>query len=109
MLPMAVMLAALLSGCSDSAQLPETAAVGPQPTLPSPTSTLIPTVRIADAKPWPEGAKPAPAAGFAVEAFARNLDHPRWLHVLPNGDVLVAETNAPERPDAGKGLKGIVF
>lgn len=41
--------------------------------------------------------------------FASDLDHPRWLYVLPNGDVLVAETNAPPRPDDGKGIRGLVF
>ena len=52
---------------------------------------------------------PTAAEGLAVTAFARGLDHPRWLYVLPNGDVLVAETNAPKRPDDGKGLKGWFF
>jgi glucose/arabinose dehydrogenase len=103
------LLAGALAGCSESAKLPETAGVGPEPTLPKPNQTFIPTVRIADAKGWPEGAKPKASAGFAVEAFARDLAHPRWLHVLPNGDVLVAETNAPERPDEGQGIKGMVF
>jgi glucose/arabinose dehydrogenase len=50
-----------------------------------------------------------PAEGTTVTAFARGLDHPRWLYVLPNGDVLVAETNAPERPDDAKGIKGFFF
>jgi glucose/arabinose dehydrogenase len=49
---------------------------------------------------------PTPAAGLKVTAFATGLDHPRWLHVLPNGDVLVAETNAPERPESGQGIIG---
>jgi glucose/arabinose dehydrogenase len=40
---------------------------------------------------------------------ATELDHPRWLYVLPNGDVLVAETNAPERPEDSKGLKGFAM
>jgi glucose/arabinose dehydrogenase len=44
-----------------------------------------------------------------VAAFASGLDHPRWLYVLPNGDVLVAETNAPPKPDDGLGLKGWVM
>jgi glucose/arabinose dehydrogenase len=43
---------------------------------------------------------------MSVAAFASGLDHPRWLHVLPNGDVLVAETNAPPRPDDAVGIKG---
>ncbi len=92
-----------LIGCERS-QLPPHADVGPQPTLPEPTTTVLPTVNIAPAKGWPDGATPTPAAGLAVNAFANGLDHPRWLYVLPNGDVLVAETNGPPR-DA-KGIKG---
>jgi glucose/arabinose dehydrogenase len=105
----AVAAALMLAACGDSAQLPEGAAVGPNPTLPPPNQTLIPTVDVAPAKGWPDGATPKAASDLAVRAFARGLDHPRWLHVLPNGDVLVAETNAPPRPEEGKGLKGMVF
>ncbi|MBC7366165.1 MAG: sorbosone dehydrogenase family protein [Undibacterium sp.] len=79
---------------------------GPQPALPAPEHAFIPTVHIAPAQGWPEGVTPTAAAGFAVGAFATGLDHPRWLYVLPNGDVLVAETNAPPKPDDGKGIKG---
>jgi len=82
---------------------------GPQPTLPAPEKKLIPTVRVAPAKPWPTGTAPAAAAGLAVNAFATGLQHPRWLLVLPNGDVLVAETNAPPRPEDSKGLKGALM
>ena len=49
---------------------------------------------------------PQSAPGTQVVAFARGLDHPRWLYVLPNGDVLVAESNAPPNPEDGKGIKG---
>jgi glucose/arabinose dehydrogenase len=80
--------------------------MGPNPALPAPAKTAIPTVKVAPAKGWSAGQKPTPAAGLAVNAFADNLQHPRWLCVLPNGDVLVAETNAPERPEEGKSLKG---
>ena len=52
---------------------------------------------------WADGAQPTPASGLAVTAYARDLDHPRWLYVLPNGDVLVAETNAPPKPDEAPG------
>jgi glucose/arabinose dehydrogenase len=94
----------------ETAQLPETATVGPHPTLASPNQRWIPTVDIAPAKGWPSGAKPVPAKGLSVNAFATGLDHPRWLYVLPNGDVLVAESNGPaDRPEDGKGLKGVVF
>jgi glucose/arabinose dehydrogenase len=101
-----MVIAAGLSGCGDVAQLPASAGVGPNPTLPPPVHTLITTVNIAPADGWPAGAKPESAPGTAVSAFAADLDHPRWIYVLPNGDVLVAETNAPPKPDDGKGIKG---
>jgi hypothetical protein len=94
----------------DTAKLSETASLGPSPTLPEPTKSLVPTVNIAYAEGWPEGGKPIPASGLEVNAFATGLDHPRWLYVLPNGDVLVAESNAPaDRPEEGKGVKGKVY
>ena len=96
----------MLSACGESAQLPISAGIGPHPQLPPPHSTWIPTFNIAEAVGWPTNTKPIPAAGMTVNAFADNLDHPRWLYVLPNGDVLVAETNAPERPGEGWGTKG---
>ena len=89
--------------CGERATLPVEAGMGPRPTLPAPNPTLIPTVNIARAKGWPDGAKPTAAAGLSVNAYATGLDHPRWLYVLPNGDVLVAETNAP--PKESKGIK----
>lgn len=82
---------------------------GPNPQLPEPQSHLLPTIKIAKAVPWPGAQQPQPAAGLAVNAFAADLDHPRWLYVLPNGDVLVAETNSPAKPDDGKGIKGAVM
>jgi len=96
-------------GCGDTATLPVQAGMGPHPTLPAPHHTLLPTMHVATARGWPAGAKPSPAAGLAVQAFANDLDHPRWLYVLPNGDVLVAETNAPPKPDDRKGVKGWVM
>ena len=101
-------LAVGIAACGDEADLPQQASVGPNPTLLEPQSSLIPTVDIAPAKGWPEDGAPTPSAGLAVNAFARDLDHPRWLHVLPNGDVLVAETNAPERPEGG-GVKAFIM
>src|SRR5918993_1902297 len=82
------------------------AACGEMSKLPPPTKTLIPTVQIAPAKGWPAGVTPKAAQGTRVSAFATGLQHPRWIYVLPNGDVLVAETNAPERPEDGKGIRG---
>lgn len=93
------MLAVALAACGDTAKLPFSAGVGPDPALPPPVKTLIPTIEIAPAKGWPEGVKPLPATGMAVTAFASGLDHPRWVYVLPNGDVLVAESAAPPKPD----------
>lgn len=98
-----------LAACGEVATLPEQAGVGPHPTLPSPNPTLIPTVHIAPAKGWPIGVTPKAAAGLAVNAYASGLDHPRWLNVLPNGDVLVAETNAPPKPEDSKGIKGWIM
>jgi glucose/arabinose dehydrogenase len=80
--------------------------VGPNPVLKPVDRHLIPTVQVAVARGWPAGEKPAAAPGVAVNAFASGLNHPRWLYVLPNGDVLVAETNAPPKPDDAKGIKG---
>ena len=93
----------------DSAKLPETAAIGPSPTLPQPHKTLVPTVHIAPAKGWTEGAKPTAVSGLAVNAFARDLAHPRWLYVLPNEDVLVAESDGPPRSEDAKGIKGFIY
>lgn len=97
-----------IAACGDTAQLDPQETVGPSPKLPPPNETLIPTLKIAPAVGWSKGAKPTAAAGLGVIAFAQGLVHPRWLYVLPNGDVLVAETNAPERPDDGGGIKGFV-
>ncbi len=94
-----------LAGCGDRATLPPSAGIGPNPTLPAPNKTLIPTVVIAPATGWPDGGKPTAGPGLAVAAFATGLDHPRWVYTLPNGDVLVAESNAPARPKDDDGLK----
>jgi len=75
-----------LAGCGDEATLPVEAGTGPDPKLPPPVQTFLPTVVLAHAIGWPDGAKPKPASGLAVSAFATGLDHPRWLYVLPNGD-----------------------
>ncbi|WP_460451456.1 PQQ-dependent sugar dehydrogenase [Alsobacter sp. SYSU BS001988] len=98
-----------VSGCGEQATIPAEKGFGPNPTLPQPNATLIPTVKVADAKGWPQGEQPTAAQGLAVKAFASDLQHPRWLHVLPNGDVLVAESDAPPKPDDGKGPKGWIM
>jgi glucose/arabinose dehydrogenase len=100
---------AALPACGAKARLPVSAGTGAQPTLPPPRTSLIPLVNVVTARGWPPGATPRAAEGTRVAAFAAGLEHPRWLYVLPNGDVLVAETNAPPRPDDNKGLKGWFF
>lgn len=81
---------------------------GPNPQLPAPQRSLIPTMNIAPAEPWPQGTRPTPAAGLAVTAYGTGLDHPRWLYVLPNGDVLVAESNKPANAPKEDGVKAKV-
>ncbi len=100
-----MVLASTLAGCGTSARLSVQDSMGPTPVLPAPRTSVVPTVNIAPAVGW-NGAMPTPAPGLEVNALAGDLDHPRWLHVLPNGDVLVAETNAPPRPKAAQGIRG---
>ncbi|MEI4519919.1 MULTISPECIES: PQQ-dependent sugar dehydrogenase [Pseudomonas] len=109
--PLALIIAVAggLAACGETSSLQVSDGTGPSPKLPEPNKTLIPTVNIAPAVGWPDGAKPTAAAGTQVAAFAEGLDHPRWLYVLPNGDVLVAETNAPPKPDDSKGIRGWVM
>jgi glucose/arabinose dehydrogenase len=95
-----------IAGCAEPSKTPVSIAMGPTPTLEEPSIPLIPTLKVAKAVGWEGGATPAAAGGLKVQAFATGFDHPRWLYVLPNGDVLVAETNAPQRPDEGKGIRG---
>lgn len=97
--------AVLTASCGDRSSLPPSSDVGPDPTLPPPKKSMIPTVNIAPAKGWSDGGTPTVSQGMQVNAFARGLDHPRWLHVLPNGDVLVAETNRPKKKDEQGGLR----
>jgi len=100
----ALMLASGAAIADDYAQ-----GFGPNPTLPAPRKSLMPTVNIAPAKPWAQGQKPIAPAGFDVTAFGTGLIHPRWIATLPNGDVLVAESNAPAQHDENAGLKGFVM
>ncbi|HEX9951997.1 MAG TPA: DUF6438 domain-containing protein [Rubricoccaceae bacterium] len=105
--PLALAALALgASACGGSARLPVSAGTGPSPALPEPRRGLIPVVAVADATGWAPGEMPTPAVGTAVTPFATGLEHPRWLAVLPNGDVLVAETDGPVRPDDNRGIKG---
>ncbi len=100
---------ATLTACGGPARLSVAQGMGPSPSLPPPDKTLLPTMKIAKAVGWQTGAKPVATSGLLVSAFATGLDHPRWMTILPNGDVLVAETNGPERPKDARGIKGFFF
>jgi len=105
-----VMLAACKVGPTDRAPAASPDhTLGPNPTLAEPDKQTIPIVQVAEAEGWPANMKPSAPSGVQVAAFATGLVHPRWLYTLPNGDVLVAETNAPPRPEDGKGIKGKVM
>ena len=80
---------------------------GTKPAIGAPREQIIPTVKIADVDRWKSGEKPVVAAGLTVDRYAEGLDHPRNLYVLPNGDVLVAETNSP--PKESGGITGMVM
>ncbi|AGI10149.1 PQQ-dependent sugar dehydrogenase [Xanthomonas citri] len=106
--PLSLMALAVLAACGDTATLAIEQGTGPDPQLPEPVKRLIPTVKVAPVKRWAANAKPIAADDLKVAAFARDLDHPRWIYVLPNGDVLVAETAEPPKPEdaeAGGGLR----
>ncbi len=104
-LPFAALLS--LAACETESVLPETDGFGAAPNLPTPQPQSVPMVKIAPAVGWPQGRTPVAASGLAVNAFTTGLDHPRWLYVLPNGDVLVAESQGPAKPKAKKGgLRG---
>ena len=85
----------------DRARLSVEAVTGKVPQLSEGRAQFYPTMRVAPAVGWPDGGKPQAAAGLQVAAFADKLDHPRWLYRLPNGDILVAETNSPPRNVGG--------
>ena len=95
--------------CAQTTSSDTVVEVGPKTVLPAPNKQTIPTVNIAPAVGWPAGSMPTAAAGLRVQAFASGLDHPRWLYVLPNGDVLVAETNAPPKPGEKGGLRAWIM
>ena len=99
----------MLAGCAGSLDPGPPNPQGTNPMLPAPQRSLLPTVNIARAVGWAADGLPRTANGLQVQALARDLNHPRWLLVLPNGDVLVAESNAPARPDDGAGLRGWIM
>ncbi len=93
----------------ETATVPIEQTYGPDPVLAEPNPQTLPTINFAETKPFAAGELPTPAAGLAVNEFAAGLDHPRMLHVLPNGDILVAESNAPPKPEEKFSLRGFVM
>ncbi|MGE4323824.1 MAG: sorbosone dehydrogenase family protein, partial [Sphingobium sp.] len=85
----------------DTARLPAGADVGREPTFTAARSELIPTIRIAAVAGWKADERPVAAQGLSVSRFTDGLTHPRSMLRLPNGDILVAETNSPPRPTGG--------
>lgn len=106
---MAALVSVIVTGCAGPASAPVEVAYGQSPAEMQPEQSIVPLVNVADVERWRPGETPLAAGGLSANAFATGLDHPRWLHVLPNGDVLVAETNAPERPDEYKGVQGQIM
>ena len=102
-----VIAGAVYVGWPDTAKLPFEQVTGRRPAISEPRIQTIPTVKVADVVGWRGGATPVAAAGLTVRPFATDLAHPRWLYRLPNGDVLVAETNSP--PRKGGGIQGFVM
>ena len=94
-------------GRADVAKLPVEAVSGAKPKITDPRIQTLPTIKIAKVVGWQDGAKPVAASGMVVTEFAGKLDHPRWLYELPNGDVLVAESNKP--PTQPEGITDIVM
>jgi glucose/arabinose dehydrogenase len=88
----------------DVAQLSLDKVTGPKPEITEAREQIFPTVSVAEADPWKAGEAPVAADGLIVERFAEGLEHPRNMYVLPNGDILVAETNAPAT--RMKGIEG---
>jgi len=97
---------AALSACGQSQSQTGPIGYGPNPVLPEPRRSLLPTVKVSAVVGSPTRVTPKAPAGFRVQPFATGLDHPRWLLALPNGDVLVAESNAPPKKEPPHGIKG---
>ena len=92
----AALLAALsLAGCGDSGDFDVSSQIGPDPVLPEPSPGLLPDLKVAEVVGWQDGQAPAAPEGLTITAYATDLAHPRTVHTLPNGDVVVVQSNAP--------------
>ncbi|MFL6702332.1 MAG: PQQ-dependent sugar dehydrogenase [Paraburkholderia graminis] len=104
----AAMLALSLAACASTTEDIGDTGLGPRPELPSPQTSLLPTINIAPVQTRPSQSIPIAPPGFTVTAFASGLEHPRWVYPLPDGDLLVAESNAPAQHDEHGGIVGWV-
>jgi glucose/arabinose dehydrogenase len=104
----AAMLALSLAACASTTEDIGDTGLGPRPELPSPQTSLLPTINIAPVQTRPSQSIPTAPPGFTVTAFASGLEHPRWVYPLPDGDLLVAESNAPAQHDEHGGIVGWV-
>ncbi len=104
----AAMLALSLAACASTTEDIGDTGLGPRPELPSPQTSLLPTINIAPVQTRRSQSIPTAPPGFTVTAFASGLEHPRWVYPLPDGDLLVAESNAPAQHDEHGGIVGWV-
>jgi glucose/arabinose dehydrogenase len=105
-LSLSMTLTLSLAACASGAVDIGDTGLGPHPPLPAPQTSLLPTVNIAPVQARDSQSVPVAPQGFKVTAFASGLDHPRWVYPLPNGDLLVAESNAPAQHDEDQGIVG---
>jgi glucose/arabinose dehydrogenase len=89
--------ALILVACHEQAGDPSVQ-YGANPTLPEPQQYLLPPMKVLAARGWNAQEKPVVPAGLEVKAFAAGFQHPRIVYPLPNGDVLVVESNGPTAP-----------
>lgn len=90
------LLVAVLAGCSDGGtDFDISQQIGPEPLLPKPSHSLLTNLKVAEVVGWSEGQTPAVAGGLKITAYASGLVHPRTIHTLPNGDVLVVQSRTP--------------
>ncbi|CAN5885675.1 sorbosone dehydrogenase family protein [soil metagenome] len=93
--PMVVLVSMAVSGCGEKAVVAPQQQMGSEPVLPAAKNFLVPPMQVPDGVGWQGDAHPSVASGLKIEKIARGLQHPRQLMTLPNGDVLVVESNSP--------------
>ena len=94
----AMAMVLVLAGCGDDETAQPARQFGAHPELPQPHNYLMPPMKVPPAGKWAEGQTPSVAPGLKISAMATGLMHPRSIYVLPNGDVLIVESNGPKAP-----------